>query len=96
MEGTGEPTPLSISGRFIADPTPGTALGSFALRGSATVLFETSSQTQYDGSKGNGKLTKQIEIGLGGLVDSVADDSIDSLDPEAYEEIPNRAYPEDD
>lgn len=140
VEGTGEHTPLSISGRFIADPTefgdwpkfdydasrranvavydalqgrgnsdfgdltlypqdtnlPGTALGSFALRGSATVLFETSSQTQYDGSKGNGKLTKQIEIGLGGLVDSVADDSIDSLDPEAYEEIPNRAYPEDE
>ncbi|TWH25783.1 hypothetical protein L600_000900000330 [Isoptericola variabilis J7] len=35
---------------------PGTALGSFALRGSATVLFETSSQTQYDGMKRNGML----------------------------------------
>ena len=46
---------------------PGTALGSFALRGSAVVLFETSSQTQYDGMKRNGMLRKQIEIGLGGL-----------------------------
>ena len=69
---------------------PGTALGSFALRGSATVLFETSSQTQYDGMKRNGMLTRQVKVGLGGLVDAVADGSIDSLDPNAYEEIPNR------
>lgn len=129
-------SPLSISGRFIADPTefgdwpefdydasrranvavydalqghgnsgygdltlypqdinlPGTALGSFALRGSATVLFETSSQTQYDGMKRNGMLRNQIEVGLGGLVDSIADGSIASLDPEDYEEIPERVF----
>jgi hypothetical protein len=129
-------SPLSISGRFIADPSefgdwpkfdydhsrranvavyealqdrgeagfgdltlypqdtnlPGTALGSFALRGSATVLFETSSQTQYDGMKRNGMLRKQIEIGLGGLVESIANSSIDDLDPEAYEDIPERVY----
>lgn len=71
---------------------PGTALGSFALRGSAVVLFETSSQTQYDGMKRNGMLRKQIEIGLGGLVDSVADGSIDSLDPATYDTIPQRVY----
>lgn len=71
---------------------PGTALGSFALRGSAVVLFETSSQTQYDGMKRNGMLRKQIEIGLGGLVQSVADGSIASLDPAAYDQIPERVY----
>lgn len=71
---------------------PGTALGSFALRGSATVLFETSSQTQYDGSKRNGMLTKQVEIGLKGLIDAVADGSIDSINPADYEEIPQRVY----
>lgn len=71
---------------------PGTALGSFALRGSAVVLFETSSQTQYDGMKRNGMLRKQIEIGLGGLVRSVADGSIGALDPAAYDEIPQRVY----
>lgn len=71
---------------------PGTALGSFALRGSAVVLFETSSQTQYDGMKRNGMLRKQIEIGLGGLVQSVADGSIGSLDPAAYDEIPERVF----
>ncbi len=71
---------------------PGTALGSFALRGSAVVLFETSSQTQYDGMKRNGMLRHQIEIGLGGLVDAVADGSITSLDPAAYDTIPQRVF----
>ena len=71
---------------------PGTALGSFALRGSAVVLFETSSQTQYDGMKRNGMLRKQIEIGLGGLVDAVADGSIASVDPTVYDTIPQRVF----
>ncbi len=129
-------SPLSISARFIADPSefgdwpkfdydasrranvavydalqgqgssgfghltlypqqinlPGTALGSFALRGSATVLFETSSNTQSDGQKRNGMLTKQVETGLKGLVTAIADGSIATLDPEDYEEIPTRVF----
>ncbi|GAA4876930.1 M14 family zinc carboxypeptidase [Serinicoccus chungangensis] len=136
QEGTDNMSSLSISGRFIADPSefgdwpeydydasrranvavydalqgrgesgfgdltlypqdinlPGTALGSFALRGSATVLFETSSQTQYDGNKRNGYLTKQVEVGLRGLLTSVADGSISSIDPADYEQIPNRVF----
>lgn len=136
VEGTNEMSPLSISGRFIADPTefgdwpnfdydrsrranvavydalqgrgnsgfgnltlypqdtnlPGTALGSFALRGSATVLFETSSNTQTDGQKRNGMLTKQVEIGLDGLVDAIVDGSVDTIDPQDYEQIPTRVY----
>ena len=71
---------------------PGTALGSFALRGSAVVLFETSSQTQYDGMKRNGMLRKQIEIGLGGLVEAVADGSIASKDLAVYDSIPQRVF----
>ena len=140
QEGTDNMSPLSISGRFIADPAefgdwpefdydasrranvavyealqgqgssgfghltlypqdinlPGTALGSFALRGSATVLFETSSQTQYDGQKRNGFLTKQVEIGLRGLVTAVADGSIETLDPDSYEDIPTRVFQQPD
>ncbi|QKJ20876.1 M14 family zinc carboxypeptidase [Microbacterium hominis] len=132
--GTDNMSPLSISGRFIADPTafgdwpefdydasrranvavydalqahgesafgdltlypqntnlPGTALGSFALRGSATVLFETSSNTQSDGQKRNGFLAKQVEVGLKGLITAIADGSVETLDPEAYEAIPER------
>lgn len=75
---------------------PGTALGSFALRGSAVVLFETSSQTQYDGMKRNGMLRKQIEVGLGGLVDAVADGSIATLDEAVYDTIPQRVFLDED
>jgi hypothetical protein len=129
-------TPLSISGRFITDPTahgdwpnfdddasrratiavydalqgrggspygkvtlypqppatniPGTALGSFGLRGSATVLFEQSGQTQQVGLKRVGMLGKQAEVGLGGIVDALTDGTFDDIDPDRYSDIPIR------
>ncbi|WP_336923040.1 M14 family zinc carboxypeptidase [Aquipuribacter sp. SD81] len=127
---------LSISGRFIADPTefgdwpefdydasrqvnvavydalqergqsgfapvtlypqdtnlPGTALGSFALRGSATVLFETTGQTQSTGQKELGMLVKQVEVGLTGILDAITDGTLDDIDPERYEDIPERTF----
>ncbi|HEX5597147.1 MAG TPA: M14 family zinc carboxypeptidase [Micromonosporaceae bacterium] len=69
---------------------PGTALGSFALRGSATILFETRGQTQSWGQKQHGMLTKQIEEGLFGILDSITDGTLDNIDPERYELIPER------
>ena len=129
-------TPLSVSGRFITDPTahgdwprfdddasrratiavydalqgrggspygkvtlypqppstniPGTALGSFALRGSAAVLFEQSGQTQQVGLKRMGMLSKQAEVGLMGLADRLADGTLDDIDPDRYSDIPLR------
>ena len=129
-------TPLSISGRFITDPTahgdwpnfdddasrratlavydalqgrggspygkvtlypqppatdiPGTALGSFGLRGSATVLFETSGQTQQVGLKRMGLLSKQVEVGLTGIVDALTDGTFDDINPDRYSDIPIR------
>ncbi|MFA9431107.1 M14 family zinc carboxypeptidase [Egicoccus sp. AB-alg2] len=126
-------SPLSLSARFIADPSehgdwplfdydasrqanlavhdalqignspygaitlypqninlPGTALGSFALRGSATVLFETSGNSTSTGQKRMGMAIKQIEVGLMGLIEAVADGSWRDLDPERYEDIPHR------
>jgi hypothetical protein len=131
--GMDEYSTLSISGRFIADPTefgdwpefdydasrrlnvavfdalqvgnspygavtlypqdtnlPGTALGSFALRGSATILFETIGQTQTLGQKKAGLLTKQVEVGLTAIVDAITDGTLDSIDPSRYESIPER------
>ena len=134
-------TPLSISGRFITDPTahgdwplfdddasrratlavydalqargdspygkvtlypqppstniPGTALGSFGLRGSATVLFETSGQTQQVGLKRMGMLATQVEVGLTGLVDALTDGTFDGIDPDRYSDIPIRVDIED-
>ncbi|MEE6256995.1 M14 family zinc carboxypeptidase [Plantactinospora sonchi] len=69
---------------------PGTALGSFALRGSATVLFETRGQTQSWSQKQNGMLNKQIEVGLFGVVDAITDGTLDDINPERYESIPER------
>jgi hypothetical protein len=129
-------SPLSVSGRFMTDPTahgdwpkfdddasrratlavydalqgrgnspygkvtlypqppstniPGTALGSFGLRGSATVLFETSGQTQQLGLKKMGMLSTQVQVGLTGLIDAFTDGTFDAIDPERYREIPIR------
>jgi len=69
---------------------PGTALGSFALRGSAVILFETSGQTQQLGQKRMGMLTKQVEVGLRGIIDAVSDGSIDDIEPARYDQIPIR------
>ncbi|GAA0401373.1 hypothetical protein GCM10009541_50520 [Micromonospora gifhornensis] len=69
---------------------PGTALGSFALRGSATILFETRGQTQSWGQKQHGMLTKQVEDGLFGIFNAITDGTLDTIDPERYELIPER------
>ncbi|QRO87442.1 M14 family zinc carboxypeptidase [Kytococcus sedentarius] len=72
---------------------PGTALGSFALNGSGTVLFEVRGQTQSWGAKKKGQLVKAVETGLMGIVTSVADDSVTELDPTRYDDIPPTTYP---
>ena len=67
---------------------PGTALGTFALNGSGTVLFEVTGQTQSMGQKKKGQLVKAVERGLTGIIHAVADGSVEQLDPEDYEKIP--------
>ncbi|MBG9448226.1 peptidase M14 [Cytobacillus firmus] len=69
---------------------PGTALGSFALNGSGVVLFEVKGQTQNYGQKMKGQLVKTVETGVMGIIDGVADGSVYDLNPEEYNEIPNR------
>ncbi|MEV0158185.1 hypothetical protein AB0H57_31450 [Micromonospora sp. NPDC050686] len=69
---------------------PGTALGSFALRGSATILFETRGQTQSWGQKQHGMLAKQVEDGLVGIIGSITDGTLADIDPARYELIPER------
>ncbi|SFK09512.1 Zinc carboxypeptidase [Halobacillus dabanensis] len=71
---------------------PGTALGSFALNGSGTVLFEVTGQTQSMGQKKKGMLVKAVETGLTGIIEGVADGSVEELDAERYEEIPETSY----
>jgi hypothetical protein len=67
---------------------PGTALGSFALRGSAVVLFETSQGTNQNQL---GIAVKQVENGLRGILDAITDGTFEDIDPDRYDDIPERA-----
>ncbi|WP_174616453.1 M14 family zinc carboxypeptidase [Virgibacillus ihumii] len=67
---------------------PGTALGSFALNGSGTVLFEVTGQTQDFGQKKMGQLQKAVETGLYGILNSVATGEVHNIDAERYNDIP--------
>ncbi|WP_163100688.1 M14 family zinc carboxypeptidase [Peribacillus alkalitolerans] len=67
---------------------PGTALASFALNGSGTVLFEVRGQTHSMGQKKKGQLVKAVERGLYGIINGVTDGSVYDIDPEVYESIP--------
>ncbi|MRX71983.1 peptidase M14 [Bacillus lacus] len=71
---------------------PGTALGSFALNGSGTVLFEVKGQTQNYGQKMKGQLVKTVETGLEAIIEGYADDSVYKLNPLDYEKIPKSVY----
>ncbi|MTD30606.1 M14 family zinc carboxypeptidase [Planomicrobium sp. YIM 101495] len=71
---------------------PGTALGTYALNGSGTVLFEVKGQTQSFGQKQKGQLVKTVERGLEAVVEGVANGSVYDLDPEEYEDIPLTSY----
>ncbi len=66
---------------------PGTALGSYALRGSAVMLFETSEGTNQNEM---GFAVKQVEVGLTGIIDAITDGTIDDIDPGRYDDIPER------
>lgn len=71
---------------------PGTALGSFALNGSGTVLFEVRGQSHTLGHKKKGQLVKAVETGLYGIINGVVDGSVEQLDASDYDNIPKTAY----
>lgn len=71
---------------------PGTALGSFALNGSGTVLFEVRGQSHSLGQKKKGQLVKAVETGLYGIINGVVDGSVETLDADEYNNIPQTAY----
>ncbi|MFT9599935.1 hypothetical protein [Mesobacillus sp.] len=71
---------------------PGIALGSFALNGSGTVLFEVRGQSHSFGQKKKGQLVKAVETGLYGIINGVVDCSVEELDSAEYGNIPQTAY----
>ncbi|SEN40388.1 Zinc carboxypeptidase [Mesobacillus persicus] len=71
---------------------PGTALGSFGLNGSGTILFEVRGQSHSLGQKKKGQLVKAVETGLYGIINGVTDGSVNELDPDDYDNIPLTSY----
>ncbi|WP_366146517.1 M14 family zinc carboxypeptidase [uncultured Pseudokineococcus sp.] len=69
---------------------PGTGLGSFALNGSGTVLFEVRGQTQTLGQQQRAALTRSVFIGLDGMLTAVASGAVEQIDPAEYDRIPPR------
>jgi hypothetical protein len=69
---------------------PGTGLGSFALNGSGTVLFEVRGQTQTLGQKYREVLTRGVYIGLDGMLSAIASGQVNKLNPADYDRIPPR------
>jgi hypothetical protein len=67
---------------------PGTGLGSFALNGSGTVLFEVRGQTHSWGAKMRGQLIGTVERGMAGIIEGIASGSVNDLDPARYDDIP--------
>lgn len=67
---------------------PGTGLGSFALNGSGTVLFEVRGQTQTWGAKKRGQLVQTVVNGLDGIVGALASGAVTQIDPARYDDIP--------
>jgi hypothetical protein len=63
---------------------PGTALGSFALNGSAIMLYEVRSVAQ----KSSGMLIQQSVLGLTETLKGLADGSVYAVDPTIYDLIP--------
>ncbi|WP_151953137.1 hypothetical protein [Brevibacterium sp. Marseille-P9724] len=74
----GNPPSGTISRYDQTSDLPGTALASFALNESGTVLLEVRGQTQSWGAKKKGRLAKAVETGCTGIVHSVADTSVKS------------------
>ncbi|AUS77352.1 peptidase M14 [Actinoalloteichus sp. AHMU CJ021] len=69
---------------------PGTGLGSFALNGSGSVLFEVRGQSQDLGERHRVMLTQAVYVGVEGILRGVASGQVRDLDPADYDAIPPR------
>ncbi len=67
---------------------PGTALGAFALNDTAIMLIEIKGQSQTLGQKQAGMLKETVKVPLYEVFKGLADGSINEVDPEIYNAIP--------
>ncbi|MBS4212718.1 M14 family zinc carboxypeptidase [Neobacillus rhizophilus] len=71
---------------------PGSGLGAFQLNGTATMLIEIKGQTQTLGQKQNGMLKETAKVPVMAVLNSLADGSIENVDPAVYDAIPDYAF----
>ncbi|MBU8915140.1 hypothetical protein BGM25_03650 [Bacillus sp. FJAT-29953] len=71
---------------------PGSGLGAIQLNGTATMLIEIKGQTQTLGQKQNGMLKETAKVPVMAVLNSLADGSIENVDPAVYDAIPNYAF----
>jgi hypothetical protein len=70
----------------------GQGRSAFALNGSATVLFEVRGQSHNFGQRMGGMLTQSVRAGLESLIDSMATGAVDSLDGDAFFDLPDYGW----
>ncbi|WP_423800019.1 M14 family zinc carboxypeptidase [Neobacillus sp. SAB-20_R2A] len=70
---------------------PGSGLGAIQLNGTATMLIEIKGQTQTLGQKQNGMLKETAKVPVMAVLNSLADGSIENVDPSVYDGIPDYA-----
>lgn len=71
---------------------PGQARSSFALNGTSTVLFEVRGQSHHYGTKMRGLLVQVVEHGLMGIIERMADGSVDQLDDQLFFTLPDYGW----
>lgn len=71
---------------------PGQARSSFALNGTSTVLFEVRGQSHHYGTKMRGLLVQVVEHGLMGIIERMADGSVDDLDDQDFFTLPDYGW----
>jgi Zinc carboxypeptidase len=68
----------------------GSGTSAYQLHGSAVVLMEAGRQRNINPQKHNGFTATLHELAMAGVIDAVADSTLDDIDPERYEDIPIR------
>ncbi|MGH8867710.1 MAG: M14 family zinc carboxypeptidase [Actinomycetes bacterium] len=95
----GTQSPLAAVGRYFhpdAREFAGQARCAFALNGTGTVLFEVRGQSDDIGPKLRGMLVQSVRTGVEGIVDGLATDSVDTLDGDAFFDLPDYGWEESD
>jgi len=99
QEQYGSQSPLAAVGRYFHPDEreyAGQGRSAFALNGSATVLFEVRGQQDDLGQKLHGMLVQSVRTGVESLIDAMATGEVDTLDGDAFFELPDYGWEDAD